>query len=63
MVFVSLKGVVTKLAGGQLPPFIFGEAVMTGETTELVLPVLFALLHKSLIRSVALIWKSFSTSF
>ena len=63
MVFVYLKGVVTKLAGGLLTLFVVGEAVITGETAVLVLLVLFVLLPKFLIRRVALVWRMFPGGF
>ena len=63
MVNVSLKRVITILAGGLSTPCIIGEAVMAGETSALVLPVVFVLLHKSLIRRVALVWRKFPTGF
>ena len=36
---------------------------MAGETTPLVLPVVFVLLHKSLIRRGALVWRRVPAGF
>ena len=54
---------VTKLAGGLSTPFVVGDAVMAEETAALVLQVVFILLHKSLIRRVALVWRRFPGGF